>query len=355
MFPLGVNCKYIGMNNNLSYSKLHYLCNMIRYNFEHQFIEIFRQNGLDIGLLLRRCNLPEDLFSRANALLTGEEYFAVVEQAGLMASSDAVVLSVASAEHVETFVPATFMAYCSDCGLTFLHRFAEYDKLVAPVRIHIDEYDNEVSVSLSAIPSSRQLPSVLVEFKMAYLVNMMRNATAYNITPVSLECTRKNFSPLIQNFIGIEAECSDVERITFSKDDLLKPFLTRNDSIRKYIEPELQRRLSEMEEDDDVAARVRSALTELLPMGKSKISDVASKLCMSVRTLQRRLSEEKTNFQQQLSSTRMLQAKAYLTNGTSSTEEIAFLLGYEDTTAFLRAFSNWTGQTVGQFLKSRKS
>ena len=32
-------------------------------------------------------------------------------------------------------------------------------------------------------------------------------------------------------------------------------------------------------------------------------------------------------------------------------DDIAFLLGYEDTTSFLRAFSTWTGQTVTEYKK----
>ncbi|MDO4497455.1 MAG: AraC family transcriptional regulator, partial [Bacteroidales bacterium] len=171
---------------------------------------------------------------------------------------------------------------------------------------------------------------------------------------IKLECVQEAFSPLIREFLGCDVLQSEQVRITFAREDLLLPFMSRNDSIRKYIEPELQRRLSEMEEDDDIGTRVRSALTELLPLGKSRIEDVASKLCMSVRTLQRRLKEAQTSYQQQLGTTRMLQAKAYLLNGTSTSEEIAFLLAYEDTTAFLRAFNKWTGQSVGQFLKSIK-
>ncbi|MDO4461791.1 MAG: AraC family transcriptional regulator [Bacteroidia bacterium] len=324
---------------------------MIRYNFERQLIEVFRQNGLDLGLLLNRCSLPEDLFERANVLLTGEEYFRIVEQVGLMASSESVVLSIASAEHVETFIPASFMAYCSDCGLNFLRRFAEYDKLVAPVHINIEETSKEIALTLTAVPESRQLPSVLVEFKMAYWVNLLRNATGRAIKPIKIEHVHSAFSSVIKEYIGCDVIHSDRVTISFMREDLELPFLSRNDSILRYIEPELQRRLSEMEENDDIGMRVRSALTELLPLGKSRIEDVAHKLSMSVRTLQRRLKEAHTNYQQQLGTTRMLQAKAYLQNGSNTSEEIAFLLAYEDTTAFLRAFNKWTGQTVGQFIK----
>jgi len=94
---------------------------------------------------------------------------------------------------------------------------------------------------------------------------------------------------------------------------------------------------------------VRSALIELLPAGKTTIEDVASVLCMSRRTLQRKLSEENTTFQQQLNATRLLLAKNYLANGHRSSDDIASLLGYEDTTSFLRAFNTWTGMTVSEY------
>lgn len=327
---------------------------MNKYNFERQFIEVFRQNGLDIGLLLRNCQLPEDLFNRSSAMLTGEEYFAVVEQAGLMSSNPTVVLNVATVQQVETFIPASFMAYCSDCGLNFLRRFSDYDRLVAPVRIHVIEKDDIVQLTLKAVPEDRALPSVLVEFKMAYLTNILRKATLHTIVPLKVESVHRPFSNIIKDYLGCEVQEGCLDRITFKRSDLLLPFQSRNDSMLKYIEPELKRRLSEMDEDDDIVSRVRSALTELLPIGKTRIEDVAMKLCMSVRTLQRRLTERHTNYQQQLSTTRMLQAQNYLRCGTSSREEIAFLLGYDDTTAFLRAFNSWTGMTISEFISQNK-
>jgi len=327
---------------------------MIKYNFERQFIEVFRQNGLDIGLLLRNCHLPEDLFGRTTPLVTADEYFTIVEEAGRMVPDAEVVLNIATAQQVETFVPATFMAYCSDCGLNFLRRFAEYDRLVAPVRISLREKDEEVHITFQSIPNERPLPSVLVEFKMAYLVNFLRKATLQHIVPVRVECMHTPFSAVIQDYLECDIRQSDRVRLTLQKSDLLLPFTSRNDTMLRYIEPELQRRLHEMEENDDIGTRVCSALTELLPIGKTRIEDVAAKLCMSVRTLQRRLKEEQTTFQKQLNTTRMLQAKAYLRNGVNTSEEVAFLLGYEDTTSFIRAFNSWTNMTVSQFLRKTK-
>ena len=107
--------------------------------------------------------------------------------------------------------------------------------------------------------------------------------------------------------------------------------------------------LSMMETDDSCAARVRSALMELLPSGECTIDDVAKKLGYSKRSLQRKLQEEDTNFQKQLNHTRELLARTYLANTDMTTEDIAFLLGYQESGSFLRAFTVWTGQTVNEY------
>ena len=84
---------------------------------------------------------------------------------------------------------------------------------------------------------------------------------------------------------------------------------------------------------------------------KATKEHVASKLCMSRRTLQRKLADEQTTFQQQLNATRLLLAKNYLKNSERTSDDIAFLLGYEDTTSFLRAFNMWTGMSITEYKK----
>ncbi len=100
-------------------------------------------------------------------------------------------------------------------------------------------------------------------------------------------------------------------------------------------------------------AKVRSALTELLPGGAGTADEVAAKLGISKRTLQRKLTEEDTSFQKQLNGTRELLAKNYIRNTEMSSEDIAFQLGYQELNPFLRAFSVWTGMSVSEY-KNKK-
>ena len=66
----------------------------------------------------------------------------------------------------------------------------------------------------------------------------------------------------------------------------------------------------------------------------------------SQASLQRKLQEEQTNFQKQLNHTRELLARYYVGSTEMRAEDIAYLLGYQDTSSFLRAFAVWTGDSV---------
>lgn len=82
------------------------------------------------------------------------------------------------------------------------------------------------------------------------------------------------------------------------------------------------------------------------------IDNVAAKLGISKRTLQRKLSGENTTFQKQLNNTREMLAIHYISNTDISTNDIAYLLGYQELNSFLRAFTMWTGKSVSEYKKT---
>jgi AraC-like DNA-binding protein len=88
---------------------------------------------------------------------------------------------------------------------------------------------------------------------------------------------------------------------------------------------------------------VKQKIIEYLPDGDCSRDRVASALCMSPTTLQLKLSQRGTNFQQLLDDTRKELACSYLSQAARSVTEITFLLGFSDTSNFTRAFKRWTG------------
>jgi AraC-like DNA-binding protein len=73
------------------------------------------------------------------------------------------------------------------------------------------------------------------------------------------------------------------------------------------------------------------------------LAAVAEQLCMSDRTLRRRLADRGISYQTVLDNIRKTRALALLTNSRLSIEEIAYEVGFSDSHNFRRAFKRWTG------------
>ncbi|MET4901159.1 helix-turn-helix domain-containing protein [Paenarthrobacter sp. CC6] len=82
------------------------------------------------------------------------------------------------------------------------------------------------------------------------------------------------------------------------------------------------------------------------------VSDVASMLNTSVRTLQRRLEQSGMNFRQARDLARFELAIDLLTGTNVSIAEISRRLGYEEPASFTVAFKRWSGRSPSQYRAS---
>ena len=123
------------------------------------------------------------------------------------------------------------------------------------------------------------------------------------------------------------------------------PFLANDKNKRVTVEPDFQKQVTTPEEKSLFRKRVRMRLIEVIADKKLSMTEVSKQLAVSTRTLQRRLKDEGTSYQNEVNSLREELARYYLINSTYSGTEIAYLLGYEDANSFIRAFHTWTGLT----------
>jgi AraC-like DNA-binding protein len=86
-----------------------------------------------------------------------------------------------------------------------------------------------------------------------------------------------------------------------------------------------------------VSEEVEQSIRLLLPSGRASISAVAHALGTNVRTLQRRLEEERTSFSELLDRVRIQQVGNHFANRQLRLTDVAHLLGY----AGLASFSAW--------------
>ena len=251
---------------------------MDRYILDGQYGKYLEMIGVRVGEALKAAGAPEDLFSREKPVLDEADYYRFMEAVGAQITDPQLPITVASADHIESFSPPIFAAYCSKNGKTCLERLSRYKRIIAPMRYDLNESDGETRLVISASTDELVLPQFLAETEMVFVVHIIRAATKASITPVRVQMQKPVMDEAFRGFLGCAVEQSEKNEIVFRTDDMEKPFISHNDTMWEFFEPELQKRLYEMERDDSFSAKVRSALTELLPGGAGTVDDVAAKL-----------------------------------------------------------------------------
>ena len=126
---------------------------------------------------------------------------------------------------------------------------------------------------------------------------------------------------------------------------LIHADLYLNDLLLKYCEAALADRRGDTSQ---LRTRVENAISSLLPHGRVLVEDVARSLGMSERTLARKLSDEGLNFTEILQQLRRDLAVRYLDDRKLHVSKIAWLLGFNEVSAFTHTFKRWTGKTPSQ-------
>jgi AraC-like DNA-binding protein len=101
---------------------------------------------------------------------------------------------------------------------------------------------------------------------------------------------------------------------------------------------------------NQISQKVKHTLLQQFNNGFLTIGDVARLLNISVRTLQRQLLEEKTNFNRVLDEVKKDLALYYLKRDVT-VKEIAEILGYQNLSSFSRSFKKWVGVSPRGYLK----
>lgn len=307
---------------------------------------LLRDLGLEASHVLRRAGLPEDLFSRPQATLQPAEYFALWRSIDEGSGDRVLPLEIGQAISVEAFDAPIFAALCSPDLETAVRRISRYKPLIGPMALHVRSSAVALTIEVEWLHRTEEPPAALTAFELVFFVQLARLATRERIVPLALASPLPpEPSAAYEQYFGLPVERGSSTQVTFTAVDAQRPFLTANEPMWDFFQPELRRRLSELEETASMAERVHCALLDLLPGGEASLAAVAKKLALSTRTLQRRLQAEGKSFQAVLDSTREGLARHYLASSRLSGSEISFLLGFEDPNSFFRAFHAWTGQT----------
>ncbi len=126
-------------------------------------------------------------------------------------------------------------------------------------------------------------------------------------------------------------------------------------AISEFLDSHLERELAAFPEDRALEPIVRAEIERSLSDGFPVLGEVARRLGMSARTLQRRMADEGIVFRDVAERTRLGLAKRLLCETDFALAEVAFLTGYSEQSTFSRAFKRWSGHTPAAWRDAARS
>ncbi|MDB9822218.1 AraC family transcriptional regulator [Deltaproteobacteria bacterium] len=131
--------------------------------------------------------------------------------------------------------------------------------------------------------------------------------------------------------------------------DLATPLNYPNPELLSLLEHHAKSFLNKIDENDNLSRKISLLLFEKIQQNNPSVEEVSKSLGMSVRVLQKRLKKEETTFSQLATNVREELAKSYLAERHYTVDDITYLVGFSEPSAFRRAFKMWTGLTPRQY------
>ncbi len=199
--------------------------------------------------------------------------------------------------------------------------------------LHLGKYQSEIHLS-SAISLLNKVASTKIT---------PEYATFRHEQPIDISEYKRIFGEKL--YFGEEENA-----VIFSKEALEIETIHQNPSLLKIFEAEAEKSLGLYFHGgikDEVAGLILASMDGF----EFSLQDVAAKMGIHPRSLQKKLQDDNTSFAAILSEVRQKLSLHYLSKGADATT-IAVCLGYSELSAFLRAFKKWYGMSPREYAKT---
>ena len=237
-----------------------------------------------------------------------------------------------------------------------VRRFASFFGLIAEsLTLSVEEQSDASFLCLTTQTGGAVAP-VYVDYVFAALVSRIRMRIRPGLRLLRVELrqpTPPHVSPYHLVFCAPMHFGAPADRLWFTDEEWAAPTESADAALVRLLEEHariLSQRISR--DTGGFVGAVRKVVGATFAKGTSA-AVVARELNVSVRTLQRRLSESGTTFREVSESVRGQLAEGYLSDPKVSIAEVACLLGFSEHSAFIRAFRRWTGESPSRWRRRR--
>lgn len=320
--------------------------------------EMLAAEGLDANALLVEAGIDPAEVDAPGARVATEKVSRLWEIAAERTGNPAIGLAQAHVVRPASFdVVGYTMMSCANLRDAF-ERLVRYLRILsdALTMTRTDERGRyRVTFDLSG--GSRPVPRQRVEYILVTVTSFCRWVSGRDLNPLEVAIAwpaPTDVAPYRAAFRCPVSFGARVSALIYPSDEMSKPLSTSNPALAELHERYAGDYLEHFDRGQ-TSYRVREVIIRRLPDGEPHRDQVAHELCMSERTLQRRLEEEASSFLQLLDDTRRELAQQYLNHLHLSLAQAAYLLGFSEQSSFFRACKRWFGLPPGEYRRQRRT
>lgn len=307
--------------------------------------------GIPPAALLRQARLPATLHLGEAGFVTTAQFFALWRGLEELTGDPALGIRFVAGAATAAHPPSSLAAFHARDYRDGLHRLARFKRLCTPEQFHFDEAAGACVITNAWLYAAEPEPPIATDVAFATLVELGRRGTGQHLTPRRVEFLRPGPGhDAHKRYFGCDIRYGAARNaLILDAADLDRPFPGHNPELLAMLTPSLSAALGELQARSSVRAQVKVVLKRSLASGRPDLADVARELGTSERTLQRRMTDEGATFRELLVEARQELGRQLLADPATDIDEVACLLGYQDTSSFYRAFRDWEGVTPNRW------
>lgn len=310
--------------------------------------------GIDSREIFEQAGLDPDLLSDSNARYSFEGMTRLWKLVVDQTADPCIGLKVAHYWHPTSMHALGYSWMASATLKEALERLVRYFHVITTTTNLILEEDEELVKLIFPIPSNLHPAVVATDTGLAVIIEMCRISYGDDFEPVHISMMREK--PICDDefklfFRSPISYSSATNFISFARRDVELRLPTANADLARVNDSIVADYLLKLDKND-IIAQVKSRIIEQLPSGNFTEELIAQNLNKSLRSLQRKLTEEGTTYRALLDTTRQELTKQYIYDSRYSINEITYLTGFSEPSNFSRAFKRWTGQSPSGYRAS---
>lgn len=314
--------------------------------------DLLQEAGLDAQALMRQAQLPCDVLAQADGRFDVERVDALWALAAQHSGQPHIALRRSSVDNPTSFdVLAYAMMSCRDLGEAIV-RLVRYRGVVSDA-VELRLTDLPYGQRIEVVPMEPAQPgrSQRLDYTIVTFLAFCRWVSCRRLVPLGVELSypEPDDAALHLAAFGCMPRFDQPQHALLLRwEDLRMTLPTSNEVLSRLHDQVVQTHVKNLY-PQRIEGRVATSLLQRIGQGRVSRRDVAADLCMSERTLQRRLLEAGTSFQQEVDTLRCQLAERYLAERQLPISGIPHLLGFAEESTFYRACQRWCGMSPGQW------